>query len=102
MNELKKYNPAEIWVNDPPYHEYKTFNDMEEDENGEWCKCEDVEKLEADNKRLREALEIYADKSNWALDNRTNCRNIFFDGMDESLDKKYNGYELAQKALTDV
>lgn len=35
--------------------------------NRDWCKWEDVEKLMAENARLREALEFYATMENWYI-----------------------------------
>ena len=59
---------------------------------------ERIEQLEAENERLKEALGVYADESNWCKSDRNCYKSVLY--IAELLcDDDFNGYEIAQEAL---
>lgn len=56
------------------------------------------EELEAENKALREGLEVYANPENW-LESDRNCDKSVLNIAEYDCNDDFNGFEIAQKAL---
>jgi len=77
------------------------------------CSNKRLEKLEAENKRLRQALKVYANTDNWSISYWDNCEvfRLKYNRFDEAKGSMVgevggdgewtltNGYKIAQEAL---